>query len=106
MLFVRFLSHMVFPHRDKILTFFILVKMFISYTKHLFVSILSRTFVCIFSILYFHMSLLRKQYCFLFIFILCLQRGHYKVFIICDWKSSSNSFNATSNTNLNGFTIG
>nr|DAT99404.1 MAG TPA: hypothetical protein [Caudoviricetes sp.] len=26
---VRILSHMVFQHRDKILTFFILVKMFI-----------------------------------------------------------------------------
>nr|DAS43402.1 MAG TPA: hypothetical protein [Caudoviricetes sp.] len=24
-LFVRFLSHMVFPHRDKILTFFIIL---------------------------------------------------------------------------------
>nr|DAZ78634.1 MAG TPA: hypothetical protein [Caudoviricetes sp.] len=32
----------------KTLLFYYLVKMFISYTKHLFVSILSRTFVCIF----------------------------------------------------------
>nr|DAZ54983.1 MAG TPA: hypothetical protein [Caudoviricetes sp.] len=49
MLFVRFLSHMVRQHRDKNLAFYSLVKMFISYTKHPFVSILTRTFVCIFS---------------------------------------------------------